>query len=217
MFEWLVVRGAHRENVVHALARAWRGGQAFVADLPFAGREPVVATFVWGQGVAPRRAARWPDVLTDWRDIYDDRLFPSDLVPVLAEEASGLGAEVLVVHAEPGLARATTGWYRKGALAEYEHVGGGQVSWTPEDGLGRPFDGTRRTVGAMATRRLAEVLGQAALASTLERLERTSKAVGEALLAHAFLRMIGQEPPPMDELAGRVVATPARRVSLPTS
>jgi hypothetical protein len=66
----------------------------------------------------------------------------------------------------------------------------------------------------MATRRLAEVLGQAALADTLERLERTSKAVGEALLTHAFLRLLGQEPPPMDELAGRVAAQTARRITL---
>jgi hypothetical protein len=58
----------------------------------------------------------------------------------------------------------------------------------------------------MASRRLAEVLGAAEVASTLERLEKTARAVGEALLVHAFLRLLGEEPPPMDELAGRIAA-----------
>src|SRR5262249_19012902 len=144
------------------------------------------------------------------------RLFSSDPVPVLAEEASGLGAEVLVVSAELGFAQATTGWYRKGTLSEYEHVGGGaQVAWTPDGGLGRPFDGTRRTIGASASRRLAAILGADGFASTFERLEKQSKAAGEAILFSAFIRLIGREPPPLDQLAGLVAAAPSTRLTLP--
>jgi hypothetical protein len=212
MIEWLAVRAEHRDEVARALSRAWKGGGATVADLQFPGGTKI--SFVSPGQVAARRSARWPDLLSEWREIYEDRLFPSDAVPVLAEEASALGAEVLIAHAEPGLLRASTGWYRKGVLAEYEHVGSAQVAWNPEDGLGRPFDGTRRTVGAMASKKLAEVLGAASVASTLDRLEKTAKAVGEALLAHAFLRLIGEEPPPMDELAGKVAAA-ERAIQLP--
>jgi hypothetical protein len=206
--EWLCVRSEHRAPVHNALARAWRGGAVVVADLP-----PL--TFFWPDGAAARRAPTWPDVLDDWKDIYDEKLFTSDPVPVLAEEASGLGAEVLVVSAELGFAQATTAWYRKGALAEYEHVGGGaQVAWTPDAGLGRPFDGSRRTMTASASRRLSELLGADGFASTFERLEKTSKAAGEAVLFHAFVRLLGREPPPLAELAGMVAAAPATRLRL---
>jgi hypothetical protein len=213
MIDWLVVRAEHRDEVGNALPRAWRGGEAHFADLAFPRAR---VTFVWPSGASARRAARWPDLLTDWRDIYEDALFPGDAIPVLAEEAAGLGAEPLIVHAELGLATASTGWYRKGNLAEYEHVGAGaQVSWNPEDGLGRPFDGTSRTMSAMAARRFASLMGAAQTAATLERLERTAKAAGEALLLSAFLRMLGDEPPPMDQLAGQVASAPVGRVRLP--
>src|SRR5262249_38946564 len=168
MIEWLCVRSEHRAPVHNALTRAWRGGEAVVADLP-----PL--TFFWPIASAARPNPSLPHVLDHWQDIDDERLFSSDAVPVLAEEASGLGAEALAVHAELGFAQATTGWYRKGKLAEYEHVGGGsQVAWTPDTGLGRPFDGSRRTLTAMASKRLAEVLGADQFASTFERLEKTS-------------------------------------------
>lgn len=211
MINWLVVRAEHRDAVGHALPRAWRGGEAAFADLRF---PRAAVTFVWPVGASARRPARWPDVLGDWRDIYEDALFPDDAIPVLAEEAAGLGAEALAAHAELGLKRASVGWYRKGALAEYEHVGSAQVAWNPEDGLGRPFDGTRRTIGAMAARRFAEMVGAGDFASTLERLEKTAKAAGESLLLSAFLRMLGAEPPPLDQLAGQVAAAPAGRVRL---
>src|SRR5215475_6023661 len=154
MFEWVVVRAAHLGIVPAALGRAWKG-DAGIAQLAFSA--PVA--FVVPLGAVPRRAPRWPDVLADWGDIYEEKLFPSDLAPVLAEELSGLGAEVLATFSELDLRKATTGWYRKGALAELEHVGGSQVSWTPEDGLGRPFDGSRRSIGAQVGRRIAEIVG----------------------------------------------------------
>jgi hypothetical protein len=209
MLEWLCFRTEHKTAIGNALGRAWRGGEVRLVEL-------APATFLSVEGTSARRAAHWPDVLTDWRDIYDERLFPSDVVPVLAEEASGLGAEVLVAASDLGFAQATTGWYRKGKLDEYEHVGGGaQVAWTPDGGLGRPFDGSRRTISAMASKRLASLLGADKFASTFERLENAGKAVGEAVLWHAFLRLLGREPPPLDELAGQVAAAPSLRVRVP--
>jgi hypothetical protein len=211
VIHWLVVRSEHREMVGHALPRAWRGGEARVVDLQFPAH---VLTFVWPEGAAARRPPHWPAVLSDWHDIYEDKLFPDDVLPVLAEEASGLGAEAVAVHGELGFAAASVGWYRKGALAEYEHVGSAQVAWTPDAGLGRPFDRSGRQVAAQASRRLAQLLGAGDFDDTLARLESTSKATGEAVLVSAMLRLIGGEPPPMDELAGMVAAARAGAVRL---
>ena len=59
---------------------------------------------------------------------------------------------------------------------------------------------------------VAELLGADNFASTFERLEKTGKVVGEAILVHAFVRLFGREPPPIAELAGQVAASPATRV-----
>ncbi len=211
-FHSLVVRAEHREVVGHALPRAWRGGEAHVVDLVVG--ETAVTFISPGPGAAASRAARWPDLLTDWRDIYDERLFPADAVPVLAEEASGLGADALAIWGELGLARACVGWYRKGTLVEYEHVGSAQVAWTPAAGLGRPFDGSTRQAAASASRRVAQLLGAGDFAGTFERLEQTSKAIGEAILVTALTRLLGDEPPPLDDLAGRIARAPVGRVRL---
>jgi len=208
VIHWLVVRGQHREAVGHALARAWSGGEAWFVDLPF---RAAPVTFVWPSGARARRPARWPEVLADWHDIYEEPLFPADEVPVLAEEASALGAQPLAAYGDLGLGRASIGWYEKGALVEYGHVAGSQVAWTPDTGLGRPFDGSGRQIAAQASRRVAQLLGAADFAGTLERLEQTSKATGEAVLVHALLRLLGEEPPPLAELAGRVAAAPVGR------
>ncbi|HKA88253.1 MAG TPA: hypothetical protein VKE22_11325 [Haliangiales bacterium] len=210
MFEWVVVRSEHRGIVGTALPRAWRG-EAAVAELTFGATR---VTFIVPAAASPRRAARWPDVVVDWVDINEERLFPTDLASVLGEELSGLGAEVLATFSELDLRKATTGWYRKGALAELEHVGAAQVSWTPEDGLGRPFDGTRRSMGAQVGRRIAELVGDERSANLMDRLDGQRLAVGEAILETAFLRMLGQTPPKMDELRGQVATAPAQRLRL---
>src|SRR5262249_16721271 len=106
----------------------------------------------------------------------------------------------------------TTAWYRKGKIAELEHVGAAQVAWTPDAGLGRPFDGSNRAVGAQVGRRVAELVGDERTANLMDRLQGTSLAVGEAILRSAFLRILGTDPPPMDELAGQVATAPARRL-----
>jgi hypothetical protein len=150
--------------------------------------------FVWPEGAAPLRAPRWPDVLADWHEIYGDDLFPGgDALPVLAEELSSLGPEVLALHAAPGLTGATIGWFEKGALALYEHVGSATVSWTEADGLGRPPDGTLRS---------------AAAGFVLDRIALQSRANGEALLDRALHRILAHDPPPFEELAGLVVSAP---------
>jgi hypothetical protein len=210
MFEWVVVRSEHRGIVGPALARAWRG-EAALAQLAFAS---ATVTFVVPTAASARRTARWPDVVGDWVDINEERLYPSDLAPVLAEELSGLGAEVLATFSELDLRKATTAWYRKGALAELEHVGAAQVAWTPDDGLGRPFDGTRRSIGAQVGRRIAELVGDERSANLMDRLDGQRLAVGEAILETAFLRMLGGSPPKMDELRGMVTTAPAERVRL---
>jgi len=210
MFEWVVIRYQHRDVLGAALKNAWRGDAA-VADLAFG---DVAATFVWPIGATAKRKPSWPDVVSDWVDINEERLFPSDAAPVLAEELSGLGADVLAAYGELDLSRSSTGWYRKGALAELEHVGPSQVAWTPERGLGRPFDSAGRTVGAQVGRRIAEIVGDERSASLFDRLDGQRLAVGEAILSTAFLRLLGTTPPPLAELRGRVSTAPAQKIKL---
>ena len=201
MHAWVVVEAEHRALFPAALARAWKGGGAARAArlaLP-ARRGQRELLFVWPDPPAPPlvRPPRWPDVLSDWHDIYGDPLFPDDALPVLAEALSALGAEALALHADHGLAGATVAWYEKGALALYEHVGSATVSWTEADGLGRPPDGTLRS---------------AAAGFVLDRIALQNKANGEALLDRALHRILAHDPPPFEELAGMVVTAPCEMV-----
>jgi hypothetical protein len=196
---WLVAEGGRAALLPAALGRAWRGGAAAVAELALpARRQPCPLLFAWPDPApeALARAPRWPDVLADWSEVYGDRLFPGDALPALAEALSGLGADVLVLHAEPGLRAATAAWYERGALALYEHVGGGTVSWSEPDGLGRPADGT--------------LLGAAA-SFALDRIELQNRATGEVIVTRALHRFLAAAPPPLDELAGMVARAPHRR------
>lgn len=194
MHTWVVVEAEHAGILPAAIGRAWRGGAATVARLALpARRGSAQLLFAWGDGAAPTRPPRWPDVLGDWHEIYGDALFPDEALAVLAEELSALGAEALALHAAPGLSGATVAWYQKGALALYEHVGGATVSWTEADGLGRPPDGTLRS---------------AAAGFVLDRIALQNRANGEALLDRAFHRILAHDPPPFDQLAGMVVTAP---------
>ena len=214
MFAWLVIRADHSALLSAAIAKAWTGGEAVIARLAFPSRkEPREIVVVWPDRAKPRRAPRWPDVLGDWQDIYDDeQLFPSAEIPVLAEELSGLGAPSLCVHAGPGLARGTVAWYEQGALISYDHVGGASVSWTPEDGLGRPFDGTAASIAALGGKRVAKLFGSDRDVDVFERVENANRAVGGVLLTRAFYRIIGQDPPAIDDLAGMVATAAATRI-----
>jgi len=218
MFIWVAVLAEKRDVLEKALARAWQGGGAVVADLTLTStkrRQPRAALIAWPDGAKARRAPRWPDVLTDWHDIYDDQLFPSPECPVAAEEVSGLGADALIVHGAPGLEHASIGWYEKGALVEYEHVGSATVAWTPETGLGRPLDGSTRQALALGGKRLASLVGSDDNVNIAERIQATSKALGEVLIRRAFLRLLDQEPPAIDELNGLIVNALKKRVTLP--
>jgi hypothetical protein len=217
MFTWVAVLATQRGVLETALGRAWRGGTATIAELTLASpkrRQPRPALVAWSEGASARRAPRWPEVLDEWRDIYDEKLFPAPECPVLAEEVSALGADALIVHGAPGLTQATIGWYARGALVEYEHVGGATVAWTPDTGLGRPLDGSVRQAMAFGGKRLASLVGSDDSVNIAERISATSAALGEVLVLRAFLRLVDQEPPPIDQLNGLVSQAPARRVTL---
>ena len=218
MFTWVAVLADQRAVLDTALARAWKGGPAVVVELALASpkrRQPRPALVAWSEGASARRAPRWPDVLDDWRDIYDEKLFPAPECPVLAEEVSGLGADALIVHGAPGLTQASIGWYAKGALVEYEHVGSATVAWTPESGLGRPLDGSMRQAMALGGKRLASLVGSDDSVNIMDRIQATSAALGEVLIRRAFLRLVDQEPPAIDELNGLISQAPRRRLALP--
>ncbi len=213
MFRWVVVLADQRGVLETALAKAWKGGDALVAELVLPStkrRPPRPALIAWPEGASARRPPRWPDLLNEWHEIYEDKLFPSPECPVLAEEVSGLGADALVVHGAPGLTQATIAWYAKGALVEYEHVGSASVAWTPETGLGRPLDGSTRQALALGGKRLAALVGADENVNVMERIQATSAALGEVLIRRAFLRLIDHEPPAIDELNGIISQAPKR-------
>jgi hypothetical protein len=210
MLDWLVIRAAYRNLLPQALPRAWRGGEAIIVDLAFPPKSHPV-TFVMAAGCAPARAARWPDVLVEWAEIYDEQPFGDRLLPVAAEELSGLGADVLVTRAELGLKKADVAWYEKGAVRQLEHVGSSQLAWNPEDGLGRPESSSLALAGGKLAARLSHADKTADL---LERLSATSLAVAEAILTRAHFLILDGDPPPMDQLAGIVGGAPAARFRL---
>ena len=213
MFHWIVVGHERREVLVKSIVKSWRGGHAVVCDVQLQGKhqQPRWLAIAWADGAAARRGPRWPELLTAWTEINEDPLFPEDTAPVLAEEVSGLGADAFIAHGEPGLERATVGWYQKGALASYEHVGSATVSWTPEEGLGRPFDGTAAQLAARGYKKLAVLLGSDSDANLADRIAQTNRAMGELLISRAFLRLLDADPPEIDELAGIIARSRQHR------
>jgi hypothetical protein len=213
MFAWLVVEAEHAALLSAAVARGWRSGAAEAVELALPARRQTRAlVFAWADPAgAPsvRRPPRWPELLREWGEIYEEALFPGDDMPVLAEEMSALGADALLVHAAPGLAGATVAWYERGALTSYEHVGSATVSWSEADGLGRPLEGGARGVAASAAR----ALGGDDL--VLDRIEQSARATGEALIERALHRFLAADPPPFDELSGLVARARPQRVGPP--
>jgi hypothetical protein len=215
MFSWLVIRVDNTDVLAPAMQKAWTGGDAVMAQLALPGKKTKPIAIVWPEGAAARRAPRWPEVLDDWKDIYEEQLFPVIDIPVLAEELSGLGAPALCAAAGPGLTTGTVGWYEHGALIGYEHVGGASVSWDPEEGLGRPFDGTAASIAALGGKRVAKLFGLDQDVSVLDRALLANRAVGNVLLTRAFHRILGQDPPAIDDLAGLVATAPTSRLRCP--
>jgi hypothetical protein len=201
MIDWVVVRPEHA-GVLQVAAKK-------VVHSPK--KPPAQILCAWPEaGVAARRAPRYPEVLADWADIYDVKLFTQPALAVLAEELAGLGADVLVASAELGLEVTSLGWWAKGKLVAYEHTGGGgSVAWTAEEGLGRPASDSLLVSGGQG---LAKLLGADRTAALLARYEDAERAAGEVLLTRAFMRILGVEPPAMDELAGIVARVPVRRL-----
>ena len=208
-----VVRADHTDVLAAAIAKAWTGGDAVAAQIAFPSKKgPRQVIVIWADRASARRPPHWPDVLDDWKDIYEEPLFPNAEIPVLAEELSGLGAPSLAAFAGPGLAHGTVAWYEQGALISYDHVGGASVSWDPDDGLGRPFDGTAASIAALGGKRVAKLFGSDRDVDVLERALQANRAVGGVLLTRAFYRIIGQDPPPIDDLAGMVATAPETRI-----
>lgn len=208
MYTWLVVEPEHVSLLPAAAARAWRDGGGEMAEVDLPVRKGTRAlVFAWPGRAEPaaRRTPRWPDLLVEWADIYSEPLYPGgDPMPLLAEELSALGADVLLLHIAPGLAGCTVAWYERGALSLYEHVGGGTVSWTDADGLGRPSEGRGRTMALAAGRKLAGAVGRDGDGSILDRIEQSARATAEVLIERALYRFLAADPPPFDELAGLV-------------
>ena len=196
------------------IGKAWTGGQAVVTRLDLAGRKgPRPIVVVTPDRTKARRAPRWPEVLDDWKDIYEDALFPEPELAVLAEEISGLGAPAACVFGGPGLAQGTVAWYEKGALISYEHVGSASVSWDPEDGLGRPFDGTAASIAALGGKRLAKLFGSDKTIDVMTRIDNANRAIGEVLITRVFYRFLDTDPPPIDDLAGLVATASPTRIN----
>lgn len=208
MYAWLVVEPQHAELLPAAAARAWSagGGEVAEVELPVRkGTRPLVFTWIDRRGATAQRPPRWPDLLVEWADIYSEPLFPGeDALAVLAEEMSAMGADALLLHVAPGLAGCTVGWYERGALSLYEHVGGGTVSWTEADGLGRPSEGRGRTMALAGARKLAGAVGRDSDHSILDRIEHSARATSAVLIERALHRFLAADPPPFDELAGLV-------------
>lgn len=202
MFAWVAIRDDNADVLAAAVTKAWAGGAASVARLALGGKHGLLV--VSADRARARRAPRWPSLLDDWRDINEERLFPDDELPVLAEELSGLGAPTLCAHGGPGLVHGTVAWFEQGALISYEHVGGSSVSWDPDAGLGRPFDGSASSIAALGGKQVAKLFGHDRDVDIYERVELANRAVGSVLLARAFYRLLQHDPPPIDDLAGRV-------------
>jgi hypothetical protein len=210
MIEWMLLEGTPETVAEKAVPRGLTGGSAVMATLTF-GKHSKPITIVSVEGSRAKRPGRWPEILTDWAEIYSTKLFPSDAIPVLCEEASGLGADALAIFGEPGLGRATIGWYAKGLLAVYERVSAeGTIAWAPGQPLGRPFDGNLRRAASWVGHKLAS---SASDESLFDRMDNTNRAVGEALISRALWRLLDTKPPALDDLAGLVANAQLRRIA----
>src|SRR5580658_3819085 len=112
MIEWLLVSGTPVDVVRVRLKQAWSGAATLQLAQP-TGKSRQSLLLV-PESVRARREPRWPDVLSDWVDIYEEPLFPSPVLPVGGEVLSEAGLECLALHADlghPGGARGGIAWY----------------------------------------------------------------------------------------------------------
>lgn len=212
MIEWLLMP----ENQVSAcrslLGGAWSGTAALYVLQPTPKSRTV--TIVVPEIVTARRAARFPDVLTDWADIYEEPLFPSPRTLVAGELLSESGDDCLALFADlgaPAGARGGIAWFEKGALVEFEQVGGAAVSWQRGQPLSRPVLAGARAQLASLGRAHADTERDAGL---YERVEAGLAATTEAVLGRALIRLLGDDPPPLNELAQLLVRGRPLRLSV---
>ena len=87
------------QSQLRIIAGQWRSRQV---DFPMAHalrptpKSRTIAV-ISAEGASARRGPRWPDVLGDWADIYEERLFPSSLMPVAGEILSEQGGDCLTI------------------------------------------------------------------------------------------------------------------------
>lgn len=199
MIEWLILPGAVTPELGRRLGAVWRGSAA--AASPYLGNKARACTIVAPDSIQVTRQPRWPDVLSDWSDIYEEKLFPGPTLPVAGELWSESGGEALALYADlghPGGARGGIAWYQKGGLVELEQVGKAAVGWQKGQPLGRPKVSDARSQLASLGRAMADSERDAAL---YERVESSRSASTEAVLHRALTRIFAVDPPPLNELA----------------
>ena len=199
MIEWLILPGAVTPELARRLAAVWRGNA--LSSSPYLGNKARSCTIVAPETISVTRQPRWPDVLSDWSDIYEEKLFPSPTLPVAGELWSESGSEALALYADlghPGGARGGIAWYQKGGLVELEQIGKAAVGWQKGQPLGRPKVSDARSQLASLGRAIADSDREAAL---YERVESSRAASTEMVLYRALTRMFSVEPPPLNELA----------------
>ncbi len=212
MIEWLLLPGNQVEAVRSLLGRAWRGTAKLVVLRPTE-RSREISVVIPTQ-VAALREPRWPDVLGDWVDIYEEPLFPRAALPVAAEVISESGEDCLALHADlgaPAGARGGIAWYDKGGVVELELVASAAVAWRKGQPLSRPSAGGARAQLASLSRRNA---GNDRDAGLYERVESGLAATAEAVLGRALLRLLSDDPPPLNELAAQVMAAPGWKLTV---
>lgn len=199
MIEWLFVSGEYPQDLNRRLAKVWRGS-AWVSVLRLTAKARP-CTVIEPEAVTALPRPRWPEVLADWAEIYEEPLFPTPCLPVAAEALSETGPESLALFADlghPRGARSGIAWYHKGGLTELEQVGNAAVAWQPGQPLSRPRVHDARAQLAALGRSLADTQRDAGL---YDRVESSRAATAESILARALLRLTAADPPPINELA----------------
>ncbi len=212
MLEWLFVPSESAQDVAKRLGRVWRGS-ATITQLRLTSKaRPCLV--IEPETMSALTKPRWPDVLTDWVDIYEEPLFPSPRLPVAGELLSEAGGEVLAVFADlgdPAGARGGTAWYQKGGLIELEQVGRASVAWQKGQPLSRPKVSDARAQLAAMGRSFADTARDAGL---YDRVEAGRAVTAEAVLLRAILRMVDADPPAINELAELLRQSPHARMTL---
>lgn len=199
MIEWLFISGEYPQDLDRRLAKVWRGS-AWVSLLRLT-KKARPCTIIEPESVTALRQPRWPDVLTDWTDIYEESLFPSTRLPVAGELLSETGSETLALFADlghPQGARGGVAWHDKGGLIEFEQVGNAAVAWQKGQPLSRPKVHDARSQLAALGRSMTETDRDAGL---YDRVGAGRAVNAEAIMARALLRLTDADPPPINELA----------------